>query len=61
MIPARDTRPAWAGQLPSQGELQYVQTLLTVIGLVLVATWLVFTVVRDPRAALRIGRKQLGA
>lgn len=61
MIPGTPEKPLWATSLPSRADLQYTQQLLTVLGLVLVATWLVFTVVRDPSAALRIGRKQLGA
>lgn len=61
IAPASDSRPGWAAQLPALRDLQYVQALLTVVGLVLVSVWLVLAVVRDPRAVARIGRKQLGA
>lgn len=55
------TKPDWAAPLPELRELQYVQALLTVAGLLIVAAWIAFAVVRDPRAAMRIGRKNLGA
>jgi hypothetical protein len=56
-----DTRPEWARELPDAATLDYVRNLSGAVLLVAVLAWLIFAVVRDPRAVWRIGRKQVGA
>lgn len=60
MIATTDNRPGWAQGLPPHAELAYLQTLLAVGGMLLVASWLAFRVVRDPASIARIGRKAIG-
>lgn len=52
--------PAWARQLPSLADLQYLQALLTVIGLLVVGSWIAAAIVRDPRSIERVAKKKLG-
>lgn len=55
-------KPVWAGErMPTLGTLQYLQAASAAILLGLALLWVLAAVVHDPRAIIRIGRKQVGA
>lgn len=57
-----DSRPAWArnAHLPTYDALRYVQTLAVAIVAVLLGTYLLARVLRDPSALVKAARKRTG-